>query len=240
MDDAAHAIIMAFSIIVFVICLSVAMQMFNKASETADTLVFYEDETNYYDNIELEEGQSNRQVDVDSVIHTLYRYYKENFCVKIYDAPTGDDYYGDLLHVFDINLEGESRQSSAISNSKANQKQKAYKNLYGNSSSPLYLFEAPWIGSTDEDMKTRIDYYINGSSGYINNTYVNYENNKFYKIRNYNVGKPEEQRVYFTENFIRYTYTGETIVTDQGDILVEGAQPKDKIVIIYTATKYIN
>ena len=124
-------------------------------------------------------------------------------------------------------------------------KQKALKNIYSTkknvdgTKNPLYLFEAPWIGSTDKDMKERINYYINGSAGYINNTYVDYTNNKFLKIRKHNQTASEDNKVYFKEEFVRYTYTGETMVNDEGEILVEGAKPEDKIVIIYTANKLI-
>ena len=238
MEDVVHAMIMAFSVLVFVIGLSVVMYMFQQVTETSENILYYSDETNYYDNIKIEEGHTTRTVDTDTVIFTLYRYYKENFCVKIYDAPAAG---GELLQVFDVNLEGKVRQASAISDANVTAEQKALKKIYNDKTSPLYLFEAPWIGSTDEDIKTRIDYYINGSAGYINNTYVNYKkaNNKFYEIRLYNQTASEANKVYFKEEFIRYTYTGDTMVNDEGEILVEGAAPKDKIVITYTATKDI-
>ena len=56
-------------------------------------------------------------------------------------------------------------------------------------------------------------------------------------MREHNKVASDADKFYFMDKFIRYTYTGETIENDDGDILVEGAQPKDKIVIIYTATK---
>ena len=242
MEDAVHAIIMAFSVMVFVIALTVAVYMFQQATSTADTLLYFADETNFFDNIEILEAdeRTDRIVDIDTIIPTLYRYYKENFCVKIYDG----DSVNTLIQVFDVNLEGEVRQAAAVSSGSASKKQKALNNMYNNpnlTTHPYYLFEAPWIGSTDEDIKTRIDYFINGEAGYINNSYVNYIDNKFYKAKERNrMAATEDQKVFFKENFIRYTYTGDTITNDDGEILVEGAQPKDKIVIIYTATKEIN
>ena len=41
----------------------------------------------------------------------------------------------------------------------------------------------------------------------------------------------------FKEKFVSYSYTGETMETEDGDILVTGANSKDKIVITYTFVK---
>ena len=38
----------------------------------------------------------------------------------------------------------------------------------------------------------------------------------------------------FKERFINYSYTGQTMTTEDGDELVTGEKSKDKIVIIYT------
>ena len=38
----------------------------------------------------------------------------------------------------------------------------------------------------------------------------------------------------FKEKFISYSWGGETMSTRDGDVLVTGSKPKDKIVIIYT------
>ena len=59
--------------------------------------------------------------------------------------------------------------------------------------------------------------------------YVNYRENAFYKAR--------MDKKQFRERFISYSYSGETMETEDGDILVTGANEKDKIVIIYTMTK---
>lgn len=230
MEDAVHAFIIAFSVLVFIIGLTVAVNMFSKITNTADVLLFYADKTNYYDNIEIEGDHSEREVDIDTIIPTLYRYYKENFCVKIYDADNK------LIQIFDVNLEGEVRKAAAAT--KPTSKQKALNKLYNDRLKiNTYLFEAPWIGSTDEHIKTRVDYFVNGKAGYINNTYVDYEDNMFLKIREYNRTAADENKIYFEEKFTNYSYTGDTITNDEGEILVVGVQPKDKIIITYKAKK---
>ena len=61
---------------------------------------------------------------------------------------------------------------------------------------------------------------------------IDYSKNKFHKAR--------KQKIKFKEQFVSYSYTGETFVTDDGDELVTGAQDKDKIIITYTLTKNPN
>ena len=90
MDDAVQAITMAFAVLVFVIALSLAMLLIKQATNTSELLVQYSDLTAFYDNIQLDNNngiaETERVVGLDTVIPTLYRYYKENFCVKIYDG----------------------------------------------------------------------------------------------------------------------------------------------------------
>lgn len=174
---------------------------------------------------------TTRIVSTDTIISTLYRYYKENFCVKIYGADNK------LIQIFDVNLEGKAHQAagdtnaiSGAENSK-NIENYAYNKLYNreiddNDKKIKYcLFGAPWLGST-ESVKTRIDFFVNGEAGYINNSYVNYMDNDFYKAR--------IENKQFKERFISYSYSGQTLTTEDGEELVTGEKSKDKIVIIYT------
>lgn len=107
----------------------------------------------------------------------------------------------------------------------ASESNKVYEAAYNDDDKPYYLFGAPWLGST-EGLKYRIDLFINGKAGYINNVFVDYRNNEFYNARIN--GKK------FKERFINYSYSGDTISTEDGDTLVTGASKKDKTVIVYT------
>lgn len=130
MDNAVQAIIMAFSAIVFVIAASLAMFMLNKISTTSQYLLYAADKTNYYDNIESSSvnNQLDRYVDADTIISTLYRYYKEDFCVKICDATNATNVK--LLQIFDVNLEGKVRQAASVTDNKKTKEQKALNSLY--------------------------------------------------------------------------------------------------------------
>ena len=261
MDNAEKALMMAFGIIVLVIALGLAMFMFSKVTAASENMAFFADSTLYYDNVVLTrkcavcnienpyfytacqvcktvfpditvdediKNGTTRIVGTETIIPTLYRYYKENFCVKIYDASDK------LIQIFDVKLEGKvhgaagDTHANDVSDKPVHVENNAYNKIYNIPTDPSIkygLFGAPWLGST-EAVKTRIDYFVEGKAGYINNTYVDYYDNQFYKAR-----KAGSQ---FKERFINYSYTGQTMVTDDGEELVTGEKSKDKIVIIYT------
>ena len=81
MEDVADALKIAFAIFVFVVAVALLFSLTSQAKETADIVLYYNDETNFYDY----EGSSdeNRIVPVSEVISTLYRYYKESICVTV-------------------------------------------------------------------------------------------------------------------------------------------------------------
>ena len=49
MENATDALKMAFAVFVFIIALSIVFSLISQAKETADTVLFYSDKTNYYD-----------------------------------------------------------------------------------------------------------------------------------------------------------------------------------------------
>ena len=81
----------------------------------------------------------------------------------------------------------------------------------------------------------RIDYFLNGTKGYINNVLVDYSETSLTKIfskpggfiANYGDGT-------FEESFVEYAYTGETISTEDGLETITGSrQESSKIIITY-------
>lgn len=251
MDDAAKALIMAFSVIVFVIALSFSIHMIAEAKTVTDVLVERADITKYFDHVKFEEklnGENNptkdgtdRFVSAETIIPVLYRYYKENFCVKIYGVD------GKLIQVFDVKLEGDVHL--AVADTKVTgdtyqiKKNLSLKKLYDDKSRKTYMFGAPWLGST-KSVKTRVDYFVNGEAGFINNQPIDYRGNDFYKARNEFVFKDGQNvpKYLFQEHFNIYAYTGDTMETEDGDILVTGAEAKDKVLISYYMVEnpYIN
>lgn len=235
MENVNRALIMAFSMIIFVIGLAYSMYLINRLTTTSNVLLESITTTNYYDNIEISGGgASTREVGVDTIIPTLYRYYKENYAVKIYDKNDK------LIQIFDVGLESKIAKAAAYTRTTVdpnNKKESAElislnKSIYNDKTNSAYLFEAPWTGSTDEDTRTRIDYFVNGTNGYINNTLVKY-GDKIQKgvdkgfLAVYGNSK-------FIESFVEYAYTGETISTENGlETITGNTQESSKIIITY-------
>lgn len=225
MENVTRAIIMAFSMLIFVIGFSYSMYLINSLTTTSNTLLSSVNTKNYYDNIKVfGQDTTTRDVGIDTIISTLYRYYKENYAVKIYDDDT-------LIQVFDVNLEGKIARAAAYTKSDDKELTSLKNSIYNEKSNKAYLFEAPWTGSTDEDTRARIDFFLNGTKGYINNTLVDYSTTGptgggF--IANYG------NRI-FKESFVEYAYEGETISTEEGVETITGnTQENSKIIITYT------
>ena len=69
MENLASALKIAFAILVFVIALSITFSLLTKTTETADNLLWYSDETNYWP--QPMEGSDEKIVGIDTVISTL-------------------------------------------------------------------------------------------------------------------------------------------------------------------------
>mgnify|MGYP004593937467 FL=1 len=144
--------------------------------------------------------------------------------VQIMDAS------GNVLQVFDTTTEWEVSNAAKVIEKKRNARQKTLMKLYGEGKTNM--FGAPWVGTTDEDAKSRIDLYIKGEKGYINNALVNYtENNGL-------LSNGIDEKTKFEESFTEYQYSGQTISDEDGEYeLVGDKQGNKKIIITYKVVK---
>ncbi len=82
MENAIEALKIAFAVIMFVIALSITITMFSVSKETADAVLHGSDMTAYMQYEAVSDADSeNRIVGLETVIPTLYKYYKENYTV---------------------------------------------------------------------------------------------------------------------------------------------------------------
>lgn len=114
MENAVEALKMAFAVIVFSMALTIAFTMFTQAKNTSDIILEQEDEATAYEYYNYEEGQSakyqKRVVGLETVIPTLYKYYKENYTVVF---KQGTYINGQLYDVKNLVLyESESKYKS--------------------------------------------------------------------------------------------------------------------------------
>lgn len=235
MENAIDAMKMAFAVLVFVIALSTAIYALGIANVTVQTIIYTNDKTNFFNNLDVTaESKTYRLVDADTIVPTLYRYYKENFSVKLYDEDK-------LVQIFDLNTERNVSKAAALRSAARNDEQRTLLAIYGDktaeASTNPYLFEAPWMGNATVDTKTRVDLYVNGECGYINNIFVDYTSNNLKRL----IDKKNSSSEYeFVESFVKYTYSGDTISVGEGEgieTITGSKQPEDKIEITYTLKK---
>ncbi len=95
MENAVDALKLGFAVLVFVMALSLTMYMFTNARKTADMVLHSSDMLGYMEYIEPEVGTENRIVGLETIIPTLYKYYKENYTVIFRDSD------GDFLSLYE-------------------------------------------------------------------------------------------------------------------------------------------
>lgn len=241
MDNVVQAIFLAFAMFVLVIGLSTSAYLINSMNTAALAVVRANDKTSDYQTISYDSskiksrnklnsttsdsGFRRRTVSADTVISTLYRYYKENYAVEILEKD------GTLNQLFDLSVEtkingkGTTMLSDPI--------EKAYMANYNDSSKPnlQYMWGAPWLGSS-EDIEHRIDLYVSSKAGYIGTSYVDYSPSAKLPTRGFASLRDKQ----FSEQFIQYTFNGETFTDTNGEdveTLVESRHELKKILIIY-------
>ena len=113
MENASQALIIVFSIIIFVIALTISISMFSMARATSDFVIFKSDKTNYYEYNRVDETSKRnaRVVSMEAIVPTLYRYYKENYRVEFYDNEGKQleiyESAGNPIYYFDVDDEIE-------------------------------------------------------------------------------------------------------------------------------------
>lgn len=85
MDNAVDALKIAFAMLVFVMAITVSITAFDQAKATSDEVFYMADKTNFYEYTSDDKIPDGRIVSIETIIPTLYRYYKENFNVIILD-----------------------------------------------------------------------------------------------------------------------------------------------------------
>lgn len=238
MENAVEALKMGFAVLVLTIALSVSVYMFSKARHTADIVLHKSDMSEYLEYEEVEgESSENRIVGLETIIPTLYKYYKEEYTVifrenngnylKLYKSNTNrwnpgkalndrnvDD--GDYFNRYHINT--NISDECWICYFDQNEEQSRHE---------------PWTGSPEENKKF-LDAFLNG------NTYKYPSDDEIYAFDNSSVGlgvggfigKFGEKR--FKESIGEYKYdvdTNEVGSAYSGSTLLKD---KKKRVIIYT------
>ena len=254
MENASEALMMAFGVLIFVLALTVAINAFSQAKAVSDVVIFTADETNYYDyQGAIGKASQNRIVGLETIIPTLYKYYKENYTVLFrqgsYDQETGDFSNLRPLIVYNTPSTYKTRNTMLWGKNYDSLMNVKYSPFFAEEytkegSKEIFSFDLdeetlrhePWTGSY-EKAKENIDCFLQGD------TYKNPNNNS--KYINYSefplqtdgfIGKYKNTK--FVETVGEYTYSSSQQVdakdTEDGSTISSLVKQKKKRIIIFT------
>jgi len=261
MENASDALMMAFGVLIFVIALTVAITSFNQVKAISDVVLYSKDETNYYDyQGATGRASQNRIVGLETIIPTLYKYYKENYTVLFrkgnYDVQTGE--FSNLypLPIYNTPSNYQTKNGETYLWGKKDDKQSSYDTLmqrkynsyftigYKEKGNPVIfsfdleeetLRHEPWTGSYNET-KSFIDNLLEGKK-YTNPNDVKKE----YKYLDKNGNRTQKgfieqyKEVKFVETVGEYTYSSvQSDDTEDGSSVSTLVKEKKKRMIIFT------
>lgn len=234
MENATHALTMVLTITVFVMALTVSIVSFSNVKEVADVIIYTKDETNYYEyQGEIGKAAENRIIGLETIIPTMYKYYKENYTIVfkqgMYNYDTGNITDWKYLTVYETTA---NRNWQSSYNKLMNEKygiEKPDNKIFSFDLDEETLRHEPWTGSYDR-IKNNLDCFLNGK------TYINPNNNTNYL----NYSKPPLQtggfiskykNAKFVETIVEYKYNS----SQKNDSTISSlTKEKTKRMIIFT------
>ena len=222
MENAVDALKIAFGVFVFTMAISITMYMFNMAKETSDVVLQSSDVTALMEYVETSDmiGEE-RIVGLETIIPTLYKYFKENYTVIFLESD------GTPMELYETQTD-PTLWSPGYTN-------KYYDN---NQDIKVCSFDVdeetrrrePWTGNTNY-YKQNLDMFLSGGtfvspSG--NGMDYDYSDNNGWGSRSF-IDKFSDSQ--FRESLGEYTYNDvqSTTGTETANV-----KPKKKRVIVYT------
>lgn len=245
MENAVDALKIAFGVFVLTMALSIGMYMFNQAKATADVVLASSDTetyamyTNAIEGIASIDGDGDRIVGLETIIPTLYKYYKENYTVVFLQSN------GEPLTLYTTRMNNPDNWSDGFINK--------YR-TYADDDLRVCSFDVdeetsrhePWTGGTDY-YKQNLDMFLSGGTFYApsNNHDYDYDYGKkngsgTNGVNGWGNGSfiDQFQDKQFRESIGQYTYSN--ITEDAADDPtydssgLTNTAPKTKRVIVYT------
>lgn len=102
MENATDALKMMFAVFAFIVALSITLNSLTKTRETADAVLYYSDETNYYDYTDSSDQTKGREVTKDAIIATLFRKQTDTYIIvdlKSTNTKYVFDYMGKVTEI---------------------------------------------------------------------------------------------------------------------------------------------
>lgn len=210
MENATDALKMAFSVFVFVMSLTIAITTFSKANQVSQIVLNNSDETKYY-TYETFENKS-RIVGLETIIPTLYKYYKENYTVlfldakgeplPLYESQTNRSLWGSGEDGYEKSIGTIGRYYTTNETQYSDKDEKAVCTFDVKEETTRH---EPWTGST-LDFKKNLDAFLNGGTFQYPSKEIN-ENTGSVKEYDYGKGFISNYKQYKFKEFLgEYTY----------------------------------
>ena len=203
MENAVEALKMGFAVLVLIAALSLAIFSFTKVRETTDAITSKADIKEYYQQLSLGDtgvsssnALSSRVVGVETIIPTLYRYYKENYTILFYVGYNYNEDNGTFSSIVPMTLYYSEANKSYLQNSTLTVDSISSN---GNDDGAIYGFDIqdeqirrePWSANQDTSYNF-IKEFVNGINGE--------KGTKYYSSRMSNVANRTNKNTYGTDD----------------------------------------
>ena len=244
MENAVEALKMGFAVLVLIAALSLAIFSFTKVRETTDAITSGKDIKEYYQQLSLGDNGvssnnalSSRMVGVETIIPTLYRYYKENYTILFYVGYNYNENTGTFSSIVPMTVYYSEANKNYLQNSTLTVDSIS---STGNNDGAIYGFDIqdeqirrePWSANQDTSYNF-IKEFVNGINGD--------KGTKYYSSRMSNTTNRTGKNEYNTDEngpYYQLNFKFGTALSDSNGLI--GAGQKFKFVERYGEYNYEN
>lgn len=167
MENATEALKMGFAVLVLVVALSLTIYSFTRVRETSAQITAEADVKQYYQQLTLNETedsanvQANRIVGVETVIPTLYRYYKENYTILFYKGTGYNEANGTFEQITPMPLYYTETSAEYLNGSTLTTNEPDGRAIFGFDIQDEQVRREPWSANQDSSYSF-IRAFVNG------------------------------------------------------------------------------
>lgn len=167
MENATEALKMGFAVLVLVVALSLTIYSFTRVRETSAQITAEADVRQYYQQLTLNETedsanvQANRIVGVETVIPTLYRYYKENYTILFYKGTGYNEANGTFEQITPMPLYYTETSAEYLNGSTLTTNEPDGRAIFGFDIQDEQVRREPWSANQDSSYSF-IRAFVNG------------------------------------------------------------------------------
>ena len=175
MENAVEALKMGFAVLVLITALSLTIYSFTRVRETSAQITAEADVKQYYQQLTLNETedsanvQANRIVGVETVIPTLYRYYKENYTILFYKGTGYNEANGTFEQITPMPLYYTETSAEYLNGSTLTTNESDGRAIFGFDIQDEQVRREPWSANQDSSYSF-IRAFVNGL--FTNNYYT--------------------------------------------------------------------